>query len=510
MIRKASIEETQGRFSAYTEPTALRAGIHYAFAFAILSIYGGEVCPFLEELGIVELGLHLFVSFLLAFLIRPFLLRSLVSKRAPLDQPRRRFFVEFCLFVTVGVGLTVHNMLVDHFPMGSGLKLSIGCAALGLFATIDLVLAAERTTIHSCPEERDEHCPPRFTSLTRKFSIFSVTSIILVNGVLLLVMLRDVQWISDMGEEGMDKAKLMVTIEILVLAFVFLAQSINLVLSYASNLRHFLSHETRAMNEVCQGNLSVSVPITTADEFGMMAERTNRMIEGLRERDRATKVLGKVVSPQVFERLMNQSDSGLRLGGSRLDVAILVSDIRNFTTRTEGLSPETVVADLNIYFERMVSIVHDHGGFVDKFMGDGLLAVFGLVDPKTACERAVQTALVMQQHVGYLDEELSSPIQIGVGINCGETIVGNIGSADRLEYTVIGDVVNIAARLESQTKQLGASILISSLVRDRLPPGHLGFEWHDFGGQALKGKTGDIEVFGLIRNKTAPSAEPPT
>jgi class 3 adenylate cyclase len=174
-----------------------------------------------------------------------------------------------------------------------------------------------------------------------------------------------------------------------------------------------------------------------------------------------------------------------------------MSDVRNFTTLTERTDPEVLVHDLNRYFSEMVEIIRREGGLVDKFIGDGILAVFGLDDPEHASKRAVRTALEMQAAVMKLKLELSIPIEIGIGIHRGEVIAGNIGSTERMEFTFIGDAVNTAARLEGLTKGLGASIVISSAIHSELAGNAAKLPWKHFEKQVLKGKTEMVSVYGI-------------
>ena len=155
-------------------------------------------------------------------------------------------------------------------------------------------------------------------------------------------------------------------------------------------------------------------------------------------------------------------------------VSILFSDIAGFTQQSESAQPAEVVARLNAYFERMVQIVDRHGGFVDKFIGDGLLAVFGapVADPQNP-SAATGAAMEMEAAVHALSAELvragNPPISIRIGVHSGDVIVGNIGSSRRFNYTVIGDAVNLASRLEGVAKQVGVSIVVSEATRTLCP-----------------------------------------
>jgi adenylate cyclase len=170
-------------------------------------------------------------------------------------------------------------------------------------------------------------------------------------------------------------------------------------------------------------------------------------------------------------------DGRVALGGESLRVTVLFTDIRSFTSISETMDPQNLVALLNEYFTEMVGIVMDEGGVVDKYIGDAIMAVFGAPVPKAGdAANAVRAAVRMRTALGVLNARLAArgvaPLRTGIGIHTGEVVAGNIGSERRMEYTVIGDAVNLASRLESNTKELGVNVLISedtyALTRDTI------------------------------------------
>jgi adenylate cyclase len=222
------------------------------------------------------------------------------------------------------------------------------------------------------------------------------------------------------------------------------------------------------------------------------------VIEG-REKRKLKRLFGRYVSRDVFAQLI--ADPSLaRLGGHRREMTVLFSDIRGFTTVSERGRPEEIVGTLNEYFTRMTDIVFAHKGTLDKFVGDMVMALFGapLDDPDHA-EHAVQTALEMIEELKGLNAKWAAEgrpvLDIGIGINTGPMIAGNIGSEAIMSYTVIGDAVNLGSRLESLNKQYGTRLIISASTHERLRGDYL---VRPLGDVVVKGKTQTVAIFEVV------------
>jgi adenylate cyclase len=220
-----------------------------------------------------------------------------------------------------------------------------------------------------------------------------------------------------------------------------------------------------ATRAVAGGDLQYRVNLSSRDELGQLGEAFNQMVTGLRQRELYKQQFERYVSRQIAEKILSDPEKNF-WQGERRRATILFSDIRGFTAMSEHMSPEEVVRRLNEYLSVMIDIVFEYNGTLDKFIGDAVMAVFGApVGMDNDEERAVRAAVAMQEAMEQLrrrwEEEGAPDFKIGIGINTGEVVVGNIGSDQRVEYAAIGDPVNLASRLEALNKEYGTSILIS-------------------------------------------------
>ena len=217
------------------------------------------------------------------------------------------------------------------------------------------------------------------------------------------------------------------------------------------------------------------------------------------EKRKVSRLFGRYVSRDVYKQLMAHPELA-ELGGGRREMSVLFSDLRGFTSITEKGNPEDLVEQLNEYFTRMVEIVFRNGGTVDKFVGDMVMALFGApVDDVDHADDAVTTAVEMVRELGELNRRWASEgrvqLDIGIGVNSGDMIAGNIGSSAIMSYTVIGDNVNLGARLESLNKDYKTRIIISEATRGRLGKS---YELRSLGSVVVKGKTRPVEIFEVI------------
>jgi adenylate cyclase len=285
----------------------------------------------------------------------------------------------------------------------------------------------------------------------------------------------------------------------LVILGIALVLALGLALRIARNIANGILAISKSAMELQRGRYQTVKGVHTGDELEALAHAFNSTVVGLHERDRLKETLGKYVSREIAERILQKSD----LGGEAVQVTVLFSDIRSFTSFSEQMDPKGVLDFLNTYFHDMVESVLQHQGVVDKFIGDAVMAVYGAPDPAPDdALRAVRTALDMRRRLEGLNQRFRvgglPEIRIGIGVHTGRVVAGNIGHEERREYTVIGDAVNLAARLESMTKELSVDILISEDTYQAVA-GHV--EAEALKKTQIKGRRQEVMVYRLIAIK---------
>jgi adenylate cyclase len=252
-----------------------------------------------------------------------------------------------------------------------------------------------------------------------------------------------------------------------------------------------------AATRISAGDFKVSLLVKGNDEIAHLAKTVNHMAKDLESREKMMDMFNKFHNKEVVAKLMANE---VKLGGERLNAVIFFSDIRDFTHVSGHMSPEQVVEMLNEYMAIMVRVIRKNGGIVDKFVGDAIMALWGVPERKSHDSfYAVKACLEMRTALAQLNKRRITagklPIVIGMGLNSGQVIAGNIGSNEKMEYTVIGDAVNMASRIEGATKTFGTDLLVPKHMRDELDGAYV------FGpGEtvSVKGKADSFEVFKVL------------
>ncbi|MBN1573148.1 MAG: HAMP domain-containing protein [Deltaproteobacteria bacterium] len=283
----------------------------------------------------------------------------------------------------------------------------------------------------------------------------------------------------------------------LAVTFLLIVFAVTLSFYFSNRLTRPIDSLVSGMEMVAGGDFAVRVPAITKDEIGFLAESFNKMTEGLKEREFIKDTFKRYVTREIADQLLSQKNKIVLTGEKRV-ITVLFADIKGFTTIAEKTPPVELVSTLNDYFSVMIDIIFKYEGVLDKFIGDAVMAFWNApLEQKHPPLRAVMTALEMQGALGKLNERRERqgkhPLYMGIGINTGEAVAGIIGSERKMEYTVIGDTVNVAQRLESITEK--GQILVSETTymkaRERL-------EAVELGPQALKGLKRDIKVFNIL------------
>ena len=247
--------------------------------------------------------------------------------------------------------------------------------------------------------------------------------------------------------------------------FVGILLSIGFVLTMliSSYFQKPLQKLTDGAKEISKGNLETKTVICSNDEMGLLGDTFNSMAQSLKEKEFMRDTFGKIVTPQVRDYLLK---GNVALGGETVDVTVMFCDIRGFTTLSENLPPEKIVALLNEYFTGLEKCITTHGGVINKYIGDAVMALFGApVHSETHARDAFNAALDMRKELIEMNKRFLQKdfpeIRFGIGLHSGPVLAGNIGASKRMEYTVIGDTVNTASRIEGLCKIYKKDLLIS-------------------------------------------------
>jgi len=409
--------------------------------------------------------------------------------------PRRALKADLAAWMTASlVMLVIYYGFFTPFATTS-IKVLFSCAGLGLFAGILSYLSTERGIV-ACLKNRPELSIPvnRLFPVSKKISLLIVIVVAMMAVSVLLMVLLDIYYL--IGKEfSPPHVYWGVFTEIAFALAVMVGITLVIVRRYAATLKEIMDIQLAAMDEISRGNLEKQVPILSRDEFARMAEKTNTMMIGLQERDFCRSSFGQYVSPEISRKIL---DGNIASSGEILDVTVLFCDLRNYTGFSEKHSPAQVVALINQYFSAMEAVVRENGGVVLQYIGDEVEAVFGAPEPDPGHpDHAVAAAVAMRTALLELNARRRAAgeveIRHGVGIHSGPVLAGNVGSEQRKTYSMFGDTVNLASRLQTLNKELGTDILISGETRKRL--GRTDLPLQSMGSHAIRGKADSVDVY---------------
>jgi class 3 adenylate cyclase len=285
--------------------------------------------------------------------------------------------------------------------------------------------------------------------------------------------------------------------KMLAISIVLLVSGVSIINRIARNTKLLFNLQLNVLKKVEQGDYASRVPIVSNDEFSLIACQTNQMIEGLKEREFIRDSFGRYVTEEVRDLILSEK---IPLNGEVRTVTILFSDIRDFSTYSESRHPREVIAKINAYFAEMTEVIHKNGGIVLEYLGDGIEAVFGAPSPvQNHGERAIQSALEMRTKLMSLNQHWKrkndTPLKHGIGIHTGEVVAGIVGPPSRLSYKMIGDTVNLAARIQELTKTFDSDILISG---DTYLSAKDQFNTRYLERVTVRGKKIETEIYGVL------------
>ena len=283
-------------------------------------------------------------------------------------------------------------------------------------------------------------------------------------------------------------------ISVVFVTLIIIVVGLGIAVLYGFRFSRPISHLVRATEEIAKGNYQYRVPIKRKDELGNLATAFNNMGQELWKNAMTQKSFGKYVGTEVLDMILANPETNW-LKGTRNDATIVFCDVRGFTAYATQNAPEQVVEALNSYLEIATSVIIKYGGYIDKFIGDAVMGVFGVpVFRQDHVERAVRAAMIVQEqlHKKSLDGN-KLLAAVGISIHTGVVVAGNVGSQSKMEYTVIGDSVNVAARLNALAGH--GEVVVSQQVKDIL---NSLISTDDLGPQAIKGKSEPISAFKVL------------
>ena len=406
---------------------------------------------------------------------------ALETWRTAVSLPRD-FVVETGIhpFVIVALPIAIYFPIELGLPFYSGVIVFAGAIVAVAYAAILHFFAAE-LFLRPIMQEAAEHLPQELTSkpagVPLRWKLLGALPIInVITGVV-------VSGLSTDGRASLED----LGVDVLVALAVAFSISLELTVLVTKSVLRPIDDLLEATRRVQRGDLDARVPLTSGDEMAALAASFNEMMKGLSEREALREAFGSYVDPDVAQRVIEE---GELLEGQEREVTVMFVDVRDFTSFAERASARETVSFLNEFFDLVVPIVLEHGGHANKFLGDGVLAVFGA--PQRLPDHADRALGAARAVVRAVEERFGDEVRIGIGMNSGPVVIGSVGGGGRLEFAVIGDPVNVAARVEDSCRD-GDCILLTEATRCLLEKTADGIEPR--GDVPLKGKSEPVPIY---------------
>jgi adenylate cyclase len=414
--------------------------------------------------------------------------------RATLSLPWRHAVTSFGLWLGAAIVFSGLNLVFD--PSGyQSIRISIGIMLGGLTTSAVSLLLCERAMRPIFAAALADGVPPRVRRL--RLGPKLVLAWALGSGVPLLAIALSPVGLGPHGRAELIGPVVALSVVGLIVGFV-------MSLVAARLLSDPLEHLRRAVAKVENEELGIEVPVDDAGTLGYLQSGFNRMVAGLRERRRLEDLFGRHVGVDVARRAL---ESGVNLDGERREVSVMFVDLVGSTGLAQREGAEVVVGTLNAFFDVVVAVVTAEGGWVNKFEGDGALCVFGApVDQPDHAARALRAAHTLRKELLAL-AVTHAELDAAIGVSSGVAVAGNVGAAERYEYTVIGDPVNEAARLTEQAKSRLGRVLASEETIAR--SAGEGRRWGEVGALELRGRSSPTTAYEPDTASAVPTAIPP-
>ena len=407
---------------------------------------------------------------------------ALVAWRAAVETPRELTLnVGWQPFLLIGLPVSIFATIHADLAAYSAFIIFAGVAVAVAYSAILHFFSYEQF-LRPVVEDIVEGLPPQFAGapvgVPLRWKMLGALPLInVITGVV-------VSGLSTDGSAHLEDLGLDVVVAVLV-AFTI---SLELTVLVTRSVLQPVDKLLEATEAVKQGDIDGRVPITSGDELGRLAASFNEMMQGLSEREALREAFGAYVDPDVAERVLEE---GELIEGQEREVTVMILDVWDFTEFAERSSARETVAFLNAMFDIVVPCVTEHGGHANKFLGDGLLAVFGA--PERLEDHADRAVAAARDIATKLAERFGEEIRFGIGVNSGPVVVGSVGGGGRLEFAVIGDPVNVAARVEHLTREIGDVVLVTEATRCLLSDA--GGELDPRGDFALKGVSEPVPIY---------------
>ena len=462
-------------------------------AALFLAFYGKLVCPFIDGLTGSQLAGTLSTVAVFQIMVREFLFyRHPVPPGGRRSVVRQGYRLSVISWVAAGVvAMGLHMAVFPTFPVASHLKLLSGYWALGagILAQLEYAVLERlwRKRVAGPTQEVSQEIgyDPLASRVLEGYGLFTAVPVIL----LVMVIMR-------YFFEGALPAK--DAVEVTFLGVVMMTIAMCVAWNFSHTLRRDTEQIVAGLREVGIGRFHARLDTTRADELGEIAAALNTMAGELEQRERLRQVFGRYVPESVAQSLI-ASDGALR--PQTCDATIMFADLAGFTSISETMEPDAVVAMLNAYFSMLGAVVERHGGVITQFQGDAVLVTFNVpVEDSDHARHALLSAIEIGRAVTS-QTFAGRALTCRIGINTGSVVAGSVGAEGRLSYTVHGDAVNVAARLEQLNKTHGTQILVSETTRRLAGPG---FHLQPLGKIDVRGRSQQVAIHSLLADEAGP------